>query len=370
VTSGAARAALRRLVSTALVGLSIAGAPAPYARADGAGAPPPIVFVVELLPWSLDAEELRAAVARELGARVTLADRAPGASTLTLGAGPEGHVVLSYRAADGRLTERAVELPAGREAAVKIVALLAGNLVRDEAAELTALLRKKNAGPPPPAAPAPSPPDIAAVRDEAAGPPPVVREEIPRAAPRRPRSQPSPAPSRCAPQEATPAWIGVDIVPRVGTSSFTGLSSVRRLSLNALGGGSAGIAGLEIGGLVNVTSAFTCGAQLAGLVNVSLGPVVGAQVSGLFNLGRGVLGAQLGLVNVSTGAVRGAQVGLVNVARGAVTGVQVGLVNVAETCSFCLGLVSVAHGDSAPVGRSGDAALPGWRIVGLSVQAL
>jgi hypothetical protein len=131
LTSVTARIALRRLVSAALVGLTIAGAPAPRARADEAGALSPIVFVIDVLPWSLDAEELRAAVARELGARVTLADRASAANTLVLRAGAEGHVVLSYRAADGRFTERAVELPRGRDPAVKIVALLAGNLVRN-----------------------------------------------------------------------------------------------------------------------------------------------------------------------------------------------------------------------------------------------
>ena len=35
--------------------------------------------------------------------------------------------------------------------------------------------------------------------------------------------------------------------------------------------------------------------------------------------------------------------GLVNVARGPVSGAQIGLVNVADTCSFCLGLVSVVR---------------------------
>jgi hypothetical protein len=156
----------------------------------------------------------------------------------------------------------------------------------------------------------------------------------------------------------------------VGTSSVTGLSSVRRLSLNVLGGKSAGIAGLEIGGLVNVTSAFTCGAQLGGLANISLGPVVGVQVSGLVNFGRGLTGAQVGLVNISAGPVRGAQVGLVNVSGGAVNGVQVGLVNVAETCSFCVGLVSIARRSSVHPEGSSDAALQAWPVLGLSLQAL
>jgi hypothetical protein len=234
-----------------------------------------------------------------------------------------------------------------------------------------------------PAAPPPSSTGPTPLHDVASapGPPgygaePGLAVRSPIAAPGQVTSQPKSPPARCALREATPPWIGVDIVPFVGTSSFTGLSSVRRLSLNVLGGGSAGIEGIEIGGLVNVTSAFTCGVELAGLANISLGPVVGAQVSGLVNFGRGLEGAQIGLVNVSTGAVRGAQVGLVNVAGGAVTGVQVGLVNVADTCSFCLGLVNVVrHGSAHRPERgpgTGDAPVLEWPGVslGVSLQAL
>jgi hypothetical protein len=197
-------------------------------------------------------------------------------------------------------------------------------------------------------------------------------------------------PAPCAPEGAGRRWLGVDFVPFVGTSSFTGLSSVRRLSVNILGAVSAGLDGFEVSGLVNVESAFTCGAQFAGLGNLTLGPVHGAQVSSLVNLGLGLhgaqiglldvsageargaqlglvevassaftgvqvglievargdlRGAQMGLVNVSAGAAHGAQIGLVNVAGGAATGAQIGLVNVAEKCAFCLGLVNVIrHG--------------------------
>ena len=399
-TSSTAAIALRRLVSAALLGAVFAGAP--RARAEPPDPPAPIVFVIDFLPWSLDAEELRAAVARELGARVTLADRAGAPNTLTLRAGPAGHVVLSYRAADGHLTERTLDLPGSREPAVKVLALLAGNLVRDEAAELTALLKKKRAGTPPletpPADAVPLPAPSPSAPDPTLGPPSPSPPALPApqlsplpdhldSHPPDPRtSGPAAITARCVPEGAPHGGIGVDFAPFVGTSSFTGLSSVRRFSLNILGGVSAGLDGFEMGGLVNVESAFTCGAQFAGIANLTLGPVHGAQVSVGVNLGLGLRGlqvglvdvavgdgrgaqlglvdvtsgafsgvqmglievaagdlrgGQIGLVNVGAGAVHGAQVGLVNVAGGAVTGVQVGLVNVAETCSFCLGLVNV-----------------------------
>jgi hypothetical protein len=180
--------------------------------------------------------------------------------------------------------------------------------------------------------------------------------------------------------------VGVDFLPFVGTSSLTGMSSVRRFSFNVLGGVSAGLQGFELGGLFNVESRFTCGVAIAGLMNLTLGPVRGAQLSGIVNAGRELRGVQAGLINVSVGESRGvqlglvdvasrsfsgaqmglidvsagdlrgtqiglvnvatkatvgAQVGLVNVSGGPVRGAQIGLVNVAERCTFCLGLINV-----------------------------
>src|SRR4051794_18020255 len=66
-----------------------------------------VQFVLDHAPPHLDAEKLRAAIGREIGASITLVDRAPsGADALTLqGIGPR-QIHLAYRAADGRITER------------------------------------------------------------------------------------------------------------------------------------------------------------------------------------------------------------------------------------------------------------------------
>jgi hypothetical protein len=137
--------------------------------------------------------------------------------------------------------------------------------------------------------------------------------------------------------------VGVDIVPFVGTSTAVGTGVARRFSFNLFAGYTAGLAGFELGGLANVESAFACGVQIAGASNVAAGPVEGVQTATVANFGRGLRGAQLGLVNVVLGDVRGAQVGLVNVATGEVKGAQVGLVNVAERSTFSQGLVSVVR---------------------------
>ena len=82
------------------------------------------------------------------------------------------------------------------------------------------------------------------------------------------------------------------------------------------------------------------GAQL-GLLNVSSGFHYGAQL-GLTNIGvRGLTGAQLGLLNVIAGPAHGAQLGLVNVSTEREHGVLLGLLNVAQNADAAIGLVNV-----------------------------
>ena len=111
-----------------------------------------ILLVLEGAPANLDPERVRAAIARELGVRITLAAQpASGASTLTLHGDVRSHIRLSYRSGDGRVTEREIDLRSEPDRAEEVVALLAGNLVRDEAAELGVALKKKAEKPPAPA---------------------------------------------------------------------------------------------------------------------------------------------------------------------------------------------------------------------------
>ena len=160
----------------------------------------------------------------------------------------------------------AINLPAEPDRAEELVALLAGNLVRDEAAELGAALKKKTEKPPAPAPAAKPPPDPA--------PGPV--------APPRP----------CAREGVRTDPIGVDFLPFLGTSTFVGVGISRRFSLNILGGYTAGLEGSwRYRGLVNIESEFACGLQMAGLANLAVGPVRGAQLAGIVNLSGTLDGA-------------------------------------------------------------------------------
>jgi len=134
-----------------------------------------LVLVVEAAPPGVDPARVRAAVARELGVAVALAPASDRPGALVLRAGGERRAVLIYRAEDGRVLERAVDLPASSDQAVEMIVLLAGNLVRNEAAELSEALRAQARGagsapaaspPPPLPRPPPLPPPPPGVHDE------------------------------------------------------------------------------------------------------------------------------------------------------------------------------------------------------------
>ena len=163
----------------------------------------------------------------------------------------------------------------------------------------------------------------------------------------------------------------------LGTNGLNSHRVVNNFSLNMLAGVSAGVRGLEIGGLGNFTKGHMKGFQAAGLANATLGNVEGLQLAGLVNFNKGhvkglqtaglvntglgavegiqlaglinapaknVYGAQVaGLANVNTGHLRGLQLGLTNVSVKSVTGTQVGLVNYTRKLNgFQLGLVNIA----------------------------
>ncbi|HTN86002.1 MAG TPA: hypothetical protein VL242_20020 [Sorangium sp.] len=338
----------RALVLRALAAASVVAAvSAPFASALAAApSAAGIDLVVDGASWTLDPEAVRAAVGRELGGPVTLSPSATaGRPTLVLRGEPDGRVTLTYSSTDGRHIGRTIDVPEDPDRAAEAISLLAGNLVRDEAAELAAALGKRPpedpaASPAPPAAGEPKPPGQAAGSAQSARSASAARSA--KAAPRE-------APP-CALPGATAVRFGADVVPFVGSSSFTGTNVVRRYSLNLVGGYTAGVTGVELGAGVNISSSFMCGAQLSGGANLALGPARGAQLTAGLNLATSLRGAQVGPINVVTGPVDGVQGGVLNVA-GPVDGVQGGAVNVAagSVAGAQLGLVNVAVGESTDV---------------------
>jgi hypothetical protein len=285
-----------------------------------------------------DRSGLRVALANTLGIAITepKSDRREALATVVVRRRAEGGVTIVFIRPDGREVERTLDLPADRDLATETIALAAGNLVRDEAAELVATLTP---APPPSEAP-PSPEQLPAV-DAASAPPGA-------------------APRRVTCTDGEHLFFGADFAPHAGTSSKYP-DRWRTLSLNFVGGYARGLRGFELGVGANIESAFMCGVQIAAGANIVLGDVRGLQLA-TANVGLGMVegaqlgvvalakrdieGAQIATVSIGGGALVGVQVGVVNLLKGSVEGNQTGVVNVAgaDVRGAQIGVVNVAHG--------------------------
>ncbi|WP_437594833.1 LA_2272 family surface repeat-containing protein [Sorangium sp. So ce1000] len=335
-----AGAVLLRALAAAAVFAAISAPPADVLAEEPSTAG--VDLVVDGAPWTLDPDAVSAAVGRELGGGVTLAPAAvAGRPTLVLRGEPDGRVTLTYRAPDGRRIERTIDVPEDPDRAAEAIALLAGNLVRDEAAELAAALGKRPPAAPPAAQPAPAPSPPAAV-----GPTPSSHAARPAKAARS-----APAllePPACALPGARTVLFGADVVPLVGSSTYTGTNVVRRYSLSLVAGYTAGTTGVELSAGASIFSSFLCGAQLSTAANLVFGPARGVQLTGGVNAAGSLRGAQIGAINAVAGPVTGAQVGMLDVAAGPVAGAQVGAANVAvgPSVNLQIGVANVAVSDA------------------------
>ena len=351
------------------------------AAAPAASAPLPLS--VRLNHTSLDPEAIRKAVELELKRPVTLVkDQSETTQSLSVVIHPDHSVTVAYRARDGLTRTRSIGLPEDAARSAEVIALLAGNLSRDEAAELLASLAAK-ARPSSAAAAAPSTdtPEASAPPDAPAQPSPT--ESKPAAV--QPANEPAPpaheallaAPvpidfSLFAPwalyRDSQRRWFNAELglaYSHVGELRGFGLNvfvlhterDVRGVSVatlyNRTDGQVSGLAaaaianrtrdvlGAQVSGVLNLGSGEVQGLSLAGVANAQR-DVLGVQAAGAFNRARRVEGLQLsGAVNVAQ-SVRGLQLGVVNVAS-EVEGVQLGVVNVARHVhGTSIGLVSVA----------------------------
>lgn len=163
-----------------------------------------------------------------------------------------------------------------------------------------------------------------------------------------------------------------------GLSTHGRLSSqiINKFSLNIYGGYTAGVNGVEIGGLFNISKKdarylqmsttfnavagrFT-GVQVSGIYNQVLDSLKGVQISGLAGfINKDLLGVQIsGVGNVTKGDVHGAQMSLLGNVSGKsirglqmailfnyaknLKGVQIGVINVADTSSgYSVGLLNI-----------------------------
>lgn len=359
--------------SSAARAASSAPAPAPAAATA-------LALNVQLNRSALEPEAIRKAVELELKRSIVLSsDRAESAQGLSVVVHPDHTVTVSYRAANGLTRTRSIGLPRDAARGAEVIALLSGNLSRDEASELLAALAAKagsESTPAPVSTPAATPP---------AAPVPVVSGHgpaLPAASTPAPLlATPFPlnftlysplALYRDSPRRLLTAEVGL-VYSHVGELHGLGVNAfvlhterdVRGVSLATLYNRTDGsVTGFTSSAIVN-RSRRVLGAEASGVLSLGFEQVQGLTVSGAANLQRDVLGVQAagaftrarhveglqlsGALNLAE-SVRGLQLGLVNVA-GEVHGVQLGLVNVAKHVDgTSIGLVSVAdNGRLQPV---------------------
>lgn len=192
----------------------------------------------------------------------------------------------------------------------------------------------------------------------------------------------------------TSKLVQMSLTPGLSTRGGMGAQVENQVSLNIIGGYTAGVNGVELAGLFNIDKKNVRSVQVAGLFNAVGGKmkgvqaagfnnsvmdsVIGCQVSGALNLVKGnVVGVQAsgyynhvinsnmsgvqlaGVVNVTGGVTKGVQLSsITNISRKGMNGVQlssifnythklrgvqIGLINVADTSEgYSIGLINIS----------------------------
>ncbi|HEY4240813.1 MAG TPA: hypothetical protein VGM88_13415 [Kofleriaceae bacterium] len=328
---------LAAALAAALAAL-VAAPLAAHAQPADAHAQPADAPIHLVLRGADDAEAFRAHLEEELGEPVALVRGACEAICVDVSIdGTTATVLVSPRS--GTVRERSVELGDDHAQWPTIVTLLAGNLARDEAADMLAALPPRE--------------------------PPVVVVIPPHDAPPRPLAPPPPA------YEQRMFTFG--LVPLLD-SDFTHVGRIRHdfavdlvfgvhggSSVLAIGGAASvetgPVSGFQIGGAATVAGELH-GVQIAGAVAVAE-RVRGTQVAGALTVSEGdanvqiagglavakrVVGAQVaGGLNIA-GTVDGAQIAPINIARRN-DGVQVGVVNIGGgNDGYSIGLLNFVRG--------------------------
>lgn len=308
------------------------------AFADPAPIPEPkppdgLPVVITVGSSELDSPGLERALKRELGVPLSFDPLAKNRLEIVI-TGRRAHV--TYYRTEGEPVTRSVDLPRDHERALETVAFLAGNLARDEAAELLKQLKPLEDSaaeePPPPPEPPPAPP---------APPPAVEKDKAP--APRKPGAL----------IEPDPFAFNLSLLHPVTLLSHT---EQRRVSLeigalhSRLGGlrgaaftlgylridePSEGYAyatfwnrtgpftGIQSANFVNEGHGKLTGISYADLVNFRAGDIFGAQGAGLYAQAEKITGLQGGGLVAWSEGLRGFQFsGIAGYVGSAATGLQ------------------------------------------------
>lgn len=252
---------------------------------------------------------LQLALEHELEIAVQLGRAVAGRGALVVRSAGPGRAKVSFALDGGGKPGRVVSLPAEAARAAETIALLAANLMRDDAGELLAALQKRRQAVqiPPSAAPLPAVPAPSA---PVPAPPPAAL----------------PLPATPVSADERPVAIAVDLLPGLTLPPGAGQDGVRALSFGPLITFSSHLRGIEAAGVVALKTGRLRGIQLSGVLNIAMHLEAGIQASTVNLAGGPARGIQAGVVNLLGGSLRGIQAGTVNLV-GSIEGIQAGVAN-------------------------------------------
>ncbi|SKB84920.1 hypothetical protein SAMN05660226_03411 [Parapedobacter luteus] len=162
----------------------------------------------------------------------------------------------------------------------------------------------------------------------------------------------------------------VSLTPGLSSQGLFNSQVVNQVSLNVLGGHTAGVNGVEIAGGFNINQQRTRYFQAAGLFNLVGNDMEGVQLAGISNIVmQKASGLQLAGVSSHASMTKGVQLsGVFNVAEdvdgmqiagvvntgGNVKGVQLALVNVADSSDYPIGMINLVKNGEKSVTAAVD----------------
>jgi hypothetical protein len=332
-----------RLLQSKLIALFVLGSPALRAQsapilsappADPAPAAPagprstaPLAVYLSLASPS-DFALTRAAIERELGVPVAISDSPTAPLRVVVDV---NRASVSFRTSAGEELARTIDLPENPERRAEVIALLVGNLTRNEAADLLVALQKAEADAASSASPAKLPEKSAPVAalPSKPEPPPLIRSfPFVNLSLYHPIALRRDSERRVLLLELGLAYSHVGAIEGVGVS-FGALrveQHSRGLALGALYSRVDGpVRGFHGSAVYAVGGARTDGILLGGVVARTAAPINGLGLAGALFLGDDVVGTSIaGAANIS-GRVRGAAIGgAFTFAKGPVQGLLLG----------------------------------------------
>jgi hypothetical protein len=149
----------------------------------------------------------------------------------------------------------------------------------------------------------------------------------------------------------------VSLTPGLSSHGMFSPQVVNKFSLNLIGGYTAGVNGLEFGGLFNINKMDSKYLQLAGVFNLVGGTVTGIQAAGAHNRALDtVRGIQVaGFINKAESEVEGMQLSVLHNEAGKLKGLQIGLVNRVDTSEGAsIGLINIIGNGFYKITLSGN----------------